>query len=250
VAERAPKQGGEGLSLQTLVIAAAASGLAAVVTSYFWDKGTLISAAMTPVIVTVVSEMLKRPAQTVRRAARTARSPAPARERESLPLPHATGAGSPAEGPSRELPAPPEPSAAMSDIRVYRTERRRPRFGRIHWKIVLATAGIAFVIAIAALTLPELLFGSSVGGSGNTTFFGGGSQTHKSDNQKTTTNEQKTTTEPQKTVTEQQTTTVQTQTAPAQTTPTQTTPSTTPQQAAPSSTTPAPQQGTAPPSPP
>jgi hypothetical protein len=250
VAERAPKQGGEGLSLQTLVIAAAASGLAAVVTSYFWDKGTLISAAMTPVIVTVVSEMLKRPAQTVRRAARTARSPAPARERESLPLPHATGAGSPSEGPSRELPAPPEPSAAMSDIRVYRTETRRPRFGRIHWKIVLATAGIAFVIAIAALTLPELLFGSSVGGAGNTTFLGGGSQTHKSDNQKTTTGEQKTTTEPDKTVTEQKTTTVQTQTAPAQTTPTQTTPSTTPQQAAPSSTTPAPQQGTAPQQPP
>ena len=239
MAERAPKQGGEGLSLQTLVIAAVASGLAAVVTSYFWDKGTLISAAMTPVIVTVVSEMLNRPAQTVRRAARTARStPSP---RESLPLPHGIGAGSPAEGPgpTHELPAAPEPSPGMSDIRVYRTETRRPRFGRIHWKIVLATAATAFVSAVAALTLPELLFGSSVGGSGNTTFFGGGSQAHKSDNQKTTT-------EPDKTVTEQKTTTVQTQTTPAQTTPTQTAPSTTPQQAAPSSTTPAPQQGTAP----
>lgn len=246
MAERAPKQGGEGLSLQTLLIAAVASGLAAVVTSYFWDKGTLISAAMTPVIVTVVSEMLNRPAQTVRRAARTARStPSP---RESLPLPHGVGAGSPAEGPgpTHELPATPEPSPGMSDIRVYRTEMRRPRFGRIHWKIVLATAATAFVIAVAALTLPELLFGSSVGGSGNTTFFGGGSQTHKSDTQKTTTGEQKTTTEPDKTVTEQKTTTVQTQTTPAQTTPTQTAPSTTPQQAAPSSTTPAPQQGTAP----
>jgi hypothetical protein len=202
---------------------------------------------MTPVIVTVVSEMLKRPAQTVRRAARTARSTAS--PRETLPLPHGVGAGSPAEGPgpTHELPAAPEPSPGMSDIRVYRTETRRPRFGRVHWKIVLATAGTAFVIAVAALTLPELLFGSSVGGSGNTTFFGGGSQTHKSDNQKTTTGEQKTTTtEPDKTVTEQKTTTVQTQTAPAQTTPTQTAPSTTSQQAAPSSTTPAPQQGTAP----
>lgn len=250
MAERAPKQGGEGLSLQTLVIAAVASGLAAVVTSYFWDKGTLISAAMTPVIVTVVSEMLKRPAQTVRRAARTARSTAS--PRETLPLPHGVGAGSPAEGPgpTHELPAAPEPSPGMSDIRVYRSETRRPRFGRIHWKIVLATAGIAFVIAVAALTLPELLFGSSVGGSGNTTFFGGGSRTHKSDNQKTTTGEQKTTTEPEKTVTEQKTTTVQTQTTPAQSTPTQTATSTTPQQAAPpSSTAPAPQQGTAPPTP-
>jgi hypothetical protein len=215
------------------------------VTSYFWDKGTLISAAMTPVIVTVVSEMLKRPAQTVRRAARTTRSTPSARE--TLPLPHGVGAGSPAEGPgpTHELPAAPEPSPGMSDIRVYRSETRRPRFGRIHWKIALATAGVAFVIAVAALTLPELLFGSSVGGSGNTTFFGGSSQTHKSDNQKTTTGEQKTTTEPDKTVTEQKTTTVETQTAPTQTTPTQTAPSTTPE-ATPSSTTPAPQQGTAP----
>ena len=134
----------------------------------------------------------------------------------------------------------------MSDIRVYRSETRRPRFGRIHWKIVLATAGIAFVIAVGALTLPELLFGSSVTGSRETTFFGGSSPSHKADEQKTTTDEQKTSTEEQKTVTKEKTTTVETETAPAQTTPTETAPSTTPEQAAPSSTTPAPQQGTAP----
>src|SRR6185437_1392251 len=106
---------------------------------------------MTPVIVAVVSEVLKRPATTVRRAARTARTPTPARRersRERVPLAHGAGAGSPAEGTAR------------------------PRFGRIHWKIVFATAGAAFVIAVAALTLPELLFGSSVGGSQSTTFFG------------------------------------------------------------------------------
>ena len=36
MAQRSPQQGGEGLSLQTLVIAALAAGCAAVLTSYLW----------------------------------------------------------------------------------------------------------------------------------------------------------------------------------------------------------------------
>jgi hypothetical protein len=250
VAQKSPQQAGEGLSLQTLVIAALAAGAAAVVTSYFWEKGTLISAAMTPVIVAIVSEMLKRPVQTVRRTARSSRVSTPARER--MPLAHGAGAGSRSEGPSREPPAPRqasppgEASAPMSEYKVYRTEPRRPRFGRVHWKIVLATAGIAFVIAAAALTLPELLFGSSVNGSHGTTLFGSQTRTRTSDKPKTTTDNQKTSTE-QKTTTENQTTTQRTKTAPAQTTATQTSPSpsVSPQQPAPPpSTTPAPQQQT------
>ena len=271
MAHKSPKQAGEGLSLQTLVIAAVAAGTAAVVTSYFWEKGTLLSAAMTPVIVTIVSEMLKRPAQTMRRVARSARMSAPARGQ--IALPHGAGAGSPSEARSRQQPgsrevsgpgepsalresstmreprplsgfsAPRESSAPMSQYKVYRAERR-PRFGRIHWKIVLATAGIAFVIAVAALTLPELLFGSSVNGSQGTTLFGGKTQTSTSDKSKTTTDNQKTVTE-QKTTTENQTTTQRTTTTPTATTPTQTSPSpsATPRQVAPPpSTTPAPQQ--------
>jgi len=262
VAQRSPQQGGEGLSLQTLVIAALAAGCAAVLTSYFWQRGTLISAAMTPVIVAVVSEVLKRPATTMRRAARTARTSTPARRersRERVPLAHGAGAGSPAEGPSRELPAPREPAAPMSSYKVYRSEgAARPRFGRIHWKIVLATAGAAFVIAVAALTLPELLFGSSVGGSQSTTFFGGTSRSHststkdktKTGEQKTTTDKQKTTTSDQKTTTSNKTDTAPTQSAPTQSTRSQS-PSLAPQQSAPQSSpsttpTPAPQQQTPP----
>jgi hypothetical protein len=247
VAQRSPQQGGEGLSLQTLAIAALAAGCAAVLTSYFWQRGTLISAAMTPVIVAVVSEVLKRPATTMRRAARTARTPTPARRersRERVPLAH---------GAARELPAPREPAAPMSTYKVYRSEgAARPRFGRIHWKIVLATAGAAFVIAVGALTLPELLFGSSVSGSQSTTFFGGPSRSHStSTKDKTKTDEQKTTTDKQKTTTSDQqktTTSDKTATAPTQqSTPTQSTPSQSPQQSAPQSSpsttpTPAPQQ--------
>src|SRR3954464_14344135 len=53
--------GGEGLSLQPLVVAAAASGLAAIVVSHLWKGGTVVAAAMTPVIVAIVKEMLAKP---------------------------------------------------------------------------------------------------------------------------------------------------------------------------------------------
>src|ERR1700712_71013 len=52
---------GEGLSLQTLVIAAAASAVAAVVVSHVWKGGTVIAAAMTPVIVSIMKELLAKP---------------------------------------------------------------------------------------------------------------------------------------------------------------------------------------------
>ncbi len=246
MAERAPKQGGEGLSVQTLVIAATAAGVAAVVTSYFWQKGTLVSAAMTPVIVTVVSELLRRPAQKVRRSVSGVRSTSSVREsaRESVPIAHGAGAGPPSEGPSRELPAPREPTPArFSEIRVYRSEGAGPpRLGRIHWKIVGATAAIAFVIAVGALTLPELLFGSSVTGSHQTTFFGGNSKHHRSDKTKTTTDEQKTVTEPQSTVT----TETPTETAPTDQQTTPVPPEPDQQQAQPQSPAPAPQDQAAP----
>ena len=51
----------EGLSLQTLVIAAIASGTAAIVTSHFWKAGTAFTAAMTPVIVAILKELLAKP---------------------------------------------------------------------------------------------------------------------------------------------------------------------------------------------
>src|SRR5690349_21193908 len=55
--------------LSTLAIAAAASAVAAYVTSKVWAGGTLWSAAASPVIVALVKEGLNRPAgklQTVR----------------------------------------------------------------------------------------------------------------------------------------------------------------------------------------
>ena len=78
--------GGEGLSLQTLVIAAMASGGAAVIVSYFWEPGTVMAAAITPVIVSLLREAvlpkaIDRPARAlseVRTARTTADFPAAA----------------------------------------------------------------------------------------------------------------------------------------------------------------------------
>src|SRR3954470_9704956 len=61
-----------GVDLTTLVVAALAAAIAAVVTSRLWHGGTLLSTAMTPVIVSLVKEYLDRP---VRKVGQVARAP-------------------------------------------------------------------------------------------------------------------------------------------------------------------------------
>src|SRR5437763_7280353 len=60
VSRETPPSGG-GLSLQTLVISALAATAAAILVPMFWARGSLIATAVTPIIVAVVSEALKRP---------------------------------------------------------------------------------------------------------------------------------------------------------------------------------------------
>ena len=63
------------LNMRTLVIASAASAAAALLTSQLWIAGTWIAAAMTPVIVTLVSEMLNRPTERIAKSFTTDRGP-------------------------------------------------------------------------------------------------------------------------------------------------------------------------------
>ena len=46
---------------RTLTIASIASATAAIVVSQFWIAGTWMAAALTPVLVTVISELLHKP---------------------------------------------------------------------------------------------------------------------------------------------------------------------------------------------
>jgi len=176
------------LSVQTLLIAALASGIAAIVVSHFWEQGTILASAMTPVCVAILSELLRKPVESerlrsgVRSASSAARPPSFSRPRS---------------GRTPKVMPPPTPGVddglrqrdegvEAGPVRVYSSgSNKRPSAlngasprRRLHLKIAVVTGLIAFVIAALALTLPELIFGGSVGrGSGNTTYFGGGSST-------------------------------------------------------------------------
>ena len=249
--------GGEGLSLQTLVVAAGASAIAAIVVSHLWKDGTVIAAAMTPVIVAITKELLARPMESeiVRRPVQQVGRLASSSGR--LVVPGRAGARS--SGETRVMPPPEERPAAPADgggpppddgeelapIRTYGRGRRRP----IHLKIALITGLVAFVIAAAVLTLPELIFGGAISSHHSTTLFGGsggGKQSDKGKNQ-----QNKTSTQPQQSKQQNQRTTPAAPpgsgttkppptSGPSSTTPQKSPQDTTPQQTSPIPTTPTP----------
>lgn len=212
---------GAGFHLGTLIVAAISAVVAATVVSRLWQPGTVMATAMTPVLVTLVKEALERPARRVSSiAGRSAVVPVAPPEREARPEP----IGSP---PAVVVTH----DEGLTPMRVYRPERRVRR----RWKLALATGLLAFLIAVAAMTLPELVAGRSVvSAKHDTTIFGGHrhvSAVTTRRQQKTKTDEQTVTTEKtptNQTETQQQTTTTAPEqpTAPAPQTQTQTTPPT------------------------
>jgi hypothetical protein len=207
-----PPPGRSGFNPVTLAIAATSAVVAAFVVSKIWSGGTLVATAMTPVIVAVVKEALERPAQKidvgVSRLSTVRQADPDALVVEEFEPGH---------------------EAEPSDMTVYSS-----RGGR-KWKIAVITGLLAFVVAAAAMTLPELVSGRSIlSGGKRTTLFQG-------------TRHPSTTTQPQTTATETvtQTAPTVTETVPSdtQTTPTvtQTTPTAT--QTAPSTTPAAPSGG-------
>jgi hypothetical protein len=155
-----PRQ--SGLSLHTLLIAGAASAAAAFIIPLFWQPGTVFAAAMTPVIVALVSEGLKRPTETVKTVAASRRaSPAAQVDDRDFDLL--------APPPPEDLAALPPQTTAPRTVRSSRGFRLTPR----QWKIGLATGVLAFALAVVFVTASELLAGEKVGSTSNpTTFFG------------------------------------------------------------------------------
>jgi hypothetical protein len=153
-----------GISIQTLAISAAAAVAAAVIVPMIWERGTLIATAMTPVIVAVVSEALRHPAEKITSATSSVvRRPGSAGGPESFdPL---------AGGERGPLPDP-EPAGPSGGDDPFGLRERQPI--RRHWRLAVITGLVAFVVAVAALTLSELVFGGpATSDSGRTTFFGG-----------------------------------------------------------------------------
>jgi hypothetical protein len=162
-------------NLRTLVIASAASATAAVLTSQLWIAGTWLAAAVTPVLVTLISELLHRPTDRIAERLTTDR---PALRRDRVE-PSQTATPPPADE-----PAPPrEPGPAP--VRIYRSSAAQPRRRKIAVGAVLGTSALALLIAVVALTVPELLAGGAIGKSDSrTTLFRGDREPKSSDKDK------------------------------------------------------------------
>jgi uncharacterized membrane protein YvlD (DUF360 family) len=206
-------------NVRTLVIASIASAAAALITSQFWIRGTPIAAALTPIIVTLVSELLHRPTEKIAQRMTT----------ETDALPEAAGAEPPP--PSEETAPRPAPDP---DFKVYRTTSARRK--RIAWATVLTTGLLAFVIAAVVLTVPELIAGGSIGGRDRATTLVPSKKTSDSGDAKSQPDQETVTHEQTVTETvpsEPETVTETTPSAPQQ----RTTPTTPQQQSAPPTTT-------------
>ena len=216
-----------GIDMRTLAIASAASAAAALITSQFWIRGTPIAAALTPIIVTLVSELLHRPTEKIAQRLTS----------ETDALPEAAGAGPPP--PSEETTPRPALDPAVN---VYRSEKSRRR-RRIAWATVLGTGLLAFVIAAAALTIPEAIRGSSLFDSDRRTTLGGAKkerpETAPADEEPVETTETETETVTETTTAPTAPTAPPQRTAPERTTPTTPT-TTTPERSPPATTAPAP----------
>ena len=190
-----PDSSSGGLSIQTLLISAVSAVAAAIIVPLFWEKGTVIATAMTPVIVALTSEALRRPVERVTEAApRVARRTATgAAVRRAAPdaarTRHPERVGARGEGPERVEPFQPSPETERATAAGVSPDdpfglRRPPR--RSWWRLGLATGLLAFVIAAAVITASELtIFGGSVSGErGRTTLFGGGTKQSSKDEQR------------------------------------------------------------------
>jgi hypothetical protein len=174
-------RGGSRISPQTLIIASVASAAASFAVARIWGAGTLFGAATAPVIVALVSEFLRRPVQTVTATAK--RRP--------------TAQGKPAlrSGADAAPPGPVEPAARVTPDAASETltpdvasETLTPVAAgrwRPHWRLVLATGGIALAIVVGLYTVADLVAGHSITGNGQpTTFLGGSANTKQKTKQR------------------------------------------------------------------
>jgi len=167
-----------GLSVTTLLIAGAASATAAFLVPLVWRPGTVFAAAMTPVIVALVTELLKKPADTV--SAVTARRMTPASRMAAVRVPERDEPFDPL------APAPPEDLAALPPTTGPRAVHSRRGITGRQVKLALLTGLAAFACVAVLFTVTELVAGDPVTrDTGRTTFFGGNQRNANKDDKGT-----------------------------------------------------------------
>src|SRR5215216_2649020 len=182
MADKPEQKSGGGLSIQTLLISAVAAVAAATVVPMIWEHGTILATAMTPVVVALVSEGLRKPVQHVSTVAPrvTRRSGTGAAVRRFEPAAARTRdpdqVGARGQGPERFEPLPEhlrEDAPAVSGDDPFGL-RKASRMPRPRLKIALVTGALAFFMAAGVVTASELaLFGGSVSSDRRTSLFGG-----------------------------------------------------------------------------
>ena len=158
------------MSLKTLVIASLSSVAAALIVPLIWQPGTVFAAALTPVIVTIMTALLDRPVDTVSAVA-------------AAPLKLAGGAKADkaadddfdplAPPPLEDLEALNRDVVAPAPVARHGHAPRRRLTGR-QWRLAIGTGLLAFVVAAAIITVTELAAGDAVTSPrGRTSLFGG-----------------------------------------------------------------------------
>ena len=158
-----------GLSVTTLLIASGSAAAAAVIVPLFWDRGSLLAAAITPVIVTLTSEALKKPVEKIPTVGVWRKTP------QGTAVRQPGGRDFEVHDPEEErLEVDP---AQTDDPFGLREPERGGFFTRKRIVLALVTGLLAFGIAAVVVTASELaIFGDSVSRQHRTTFFGGKSK--------------------------------------------------------------------------
>jgi len=158
-----------GLSVTTLLLASASAATAATVVPLVWEGGGVLAAAITPVVVTLTSEALKKPVEKVQTVGVWRRTPQGTAVRQ--PGSRDFEVHDPEE---ERLEVDPEQT---DDPFGLREPERSGFFTRRRVVLALVTGALAFGIAAVVVTASELaIFGDSVSRQHRTTFFGGKSK--------------------------------------------------------------------------
>lgn len=187
-----------GIAPGPLALAALASAVATLVIARFGLTGTVIGAALTPVLVALVMEAARRPVRRIRRARTRGR----------------------------------RPGAAGSGRTIYAAPTWSARLAGVSWRRVVLTGLTAFALVVGAFTVADFGLGDSVASDRKTTFFDRGKPKRAPAQERpqpaATTTEPAATTvttptvrpedEPEETVPTTETATTPTETAPATTT--------------------------------
>jgi hypothetical protein len=165
-----PQRQQTGLSFRTLLISSLAAAAAAVVVPIFWERGSVLATAITPIVVAIVSEALNRQANAITSVTPrvTRRTGTGAAVRSEQPA----GVGARGDGPERVT----RWNGTDDDPFGLRTDEP-PRRRNFPWRLAIGTGMLAALIGAAVVTASELaVFGHSVAHSGRSTSVFGGSR--------------------------------------------------------------------------